>query len=88
MSSFLDFSGVRLTRHARQVMKARKIELDDVLAVVNKPGIVEPHEGAWRFVRGDLCAVVVVDRGAALVITVLLRRGEQWTDEDAKGRSR
>lgn len=82
------FVDVKLSRHALAAMRARAIEPEDVGDVLRDPELTEPHEGAVRYVRGPLCAVVGITDGVAHVITVLLRDADAWTDVDCRNRFR
>lgn len=79
-----EIDALRLTRHAREKMVEREVTFADLVDALRAPQGVEPHNGAFRFVKGDL--VVVVAEDAPIVITVLLRRREQWTSADMRRR--
>lgn len=96
----MDNLNIRLSEHAREVMARRQITFDEIAEIIARPKIVTtgndaryPNDQPVRKYFGDtLCVVVAEHRGHRevfrTVITVLLREGEQWTDEDAKGRKR
>lgn len=76
-----------LTEHARQVMKRRAITFETIVSIVRDPSIIEPHDGKKRYVRDDLCVVIATDkRGFKVVVTILLRVQDQWTDADVRSR--
>lgn len=76
---------VGFTNHARDVMRDRGVTYSDVMVTIREPQIVEPHDGARRFIRHGLVAVVS-DDGA--VITLLWRRREQWTSAQMRAERR
>lgn len=83
----IDLERLHITRHAWQAMKDRNVTPEQVVAVLRDPAVTEPHMGRRRFVKGDL-AVVVDDDGVLLrVVTVLWRRGQQWTSESMAARA-
>lgn len=73
------------TKHSIQTMRARKISWADVVEVANNPEVTYGPDlrGVVNYQKGKLCVLVSKD-GA--VVTVLLRKGEKWTDEDARNR--
>ncbi|WP_336628490.1 MULTISPECIES: hypothetical protein [unclassified Microbacterium] len=78
-----DLPRFRFSRHAREVMARRQIaEVEVARALVR--GSSHPHEGLQRYIHGGLC--VVVDLAAEVIVTILLARADQWTDEDARNR--
>lgn len=82
--SLSDVDSLRFTKHARAKMIERGVTYEEIVEVLTRPHVTEPHEGAVRYVRGDLVAVVAAD--APVLITVLLRRQGRWTSEDARRR--
>lgn len=76
--------GLYPSTHARQKMADRHVTWSEVVEAVERPEITEPHNGNRRYSRAGLCVVVAVN---GCVITILLRRTEQWTDEDARTRT-
>lgn len=70
------------SRHARESMAARRVTFAEVKDVIRNYEIGEPHDGARRYVKGDLVAVVREWPNAKMVLTVLWRRPEQWTSEE------
>ncbi len=86
-----EIAEIRLTRHAREQMVARDVTPEEVGEAILRADVVEPSRGARRFVKGDLVVVVAPDarrRGRYVVVTVLLRSAEDWTDEDVRRRRR
>lgn len=82
---------IRISDHARDVMRRRAITFDEVAAIVAYPQIVETQpDGRRRYVVDALAVVVAEDRDRGItfrtIITILLRSGEQWTDADAAAR--
>ncbi len=73
------------TKHLLEQMENRAVTWGEIIDVVEKPEVTfgPDHLGRKSVQRGNLCVVVARD-GA--VLTVLLRQGEQWTNDDAKGR--
>lgn len=80
-----ELAGIRLSRHARDVMRRRRVDPEDVADVLLEPDVTEPHGAARRYVRGPLAVVLATDP-RPVVVTVLLRSGAAWTDADARGR--
>lgn len=77
------FNGnVALTHHARDKMRARKVSFDDVVDAIRNPDITEPHKGKTRFVKGDLVVVCDTRENKYVVVTILLREQNTWTDHD------
>lgn len=79
-----EIDALRFTRHAREKMTERDVAYSEVVEALVAPHIVEPHKGAFRFVRGDL--VVVVAEDSPVVITIVWRKREQWTSAQMRGR--
>lgn len=101
----MDNLNIRLTEHARDVMRRRSITFDEVAEIIARPKVVTTgtdrkyQENPVRKYFGEsLCVVVAENHGKRehygkrevfrMVITVLYRNGEEWTDEDARGRKR
>lgn len=83
----IEFSSLTLSGHAKQKMRDRDIDVDELAACLRSPQIVAPSDGRLRLIRDDLCAVVALDHdGAAVVVALLLRQLGQWTDEDMRNR--
>lgn len=78
-----DLRAARISSHARKAMHERNVSERDVAEVLLK-GSSHPHKGLRRYVLGDLCVVWAPDD--KVVVTVLLFRAEQWTNEDARNR--
>lgn len=76
--------GVRITKHAHEKMDLRDVDPEDVGDVLAHPEQVSPDGDAERFFRGPLCVVVKTEGGVGHVVTVLLRTGTRWTDEDMR----
>ena len=74
---------IRLSRHALDAMARRGVEVEDLVEALLQPQSVEPHEGSVRFVRDGIAYVVAP---GPVLVTVLLREGRQWTDQDARRR--
>lgn len=74
------------TPHLVEKLKVRDVTWGNILDCLEHPEVVYPDKlDRKRYQKGDLC--VVANRKGA-VITVLLRKEDQWTDEDARNRSR
>jgi hypothetical protein len=77
--------------HFLQKKEARDVDWQCIREALEKPGVVEEsvHNGSkkLRYVRGDI-AVVVGGWNTLhpILVTVLLRESEQWTDEDVRNR--
>lgn len=78
--------GIRLTEHARDVMKRRSVTFQQIVDAISQPEIIEPHKGKSRYVKGNLCVVVASSLHGKVIITILLRDPENWTDHDARNR--
>jgi hypothetical protein len=80
----------KVTSHARTAMLRRDMDVREVMLTAIEPqqtyadSQYNPRSRVHQ--RGDLA--VVVDPHDKVIITVLLRSGEQWTDADARGRKR
>lgn len=77
---------LRITRHAWKAMADRDVTPEEVVEILRRPSVVEPHQGRERYVGRKLVLVVAWEAGAPVLVTVLLRRGEQWTNSDAASR--
>lgn len=85
----IDPRDIIYTHHARQVMERRDVSGLDVEAVLSDPETSTNTSRGLLYSRGDLTVVTDrADTGRTVVITVLLRSQEQWTDEDARARRR
>lgn len=81
-------SGWRMSRHARAKITSRAFSESDVLRAVTDPFIIRTQEnyGPNRQLRVRDHVAVVVEAHRQIIITVLLRSHEHWTDDDARGR--
>lgn len=77
---------LRFTGHALKAMRSRHVEVEDVVEALLRPEVVEPHASRVRFVREGVAYVVAEEQGRPILITVLLRRRDEWTNADARGR--
>jgi hypothetical protein len=96
----MDRLNIRLSEHAREVMARRSITFDEIAEIIARPLVVAtgndsryPGNDPKRKYFGDTLCVVVAEEtkhGEIMrtIITVLLKSGDQWTDEDAKGRAK
>lgn len=66
-------------------MVRRDLPVTDLADVFRHSAGTERHEGRWRVVGRNGLVAVLSDDG--VIITVLLRRSEQWTDSDVRGRA-
>lgn len=78
--------GWRLCPHAREVAAARGFRRQDILLACVDPEITYTayDYGPGRHVHQRGRVSVVVNPEAKIVITVLLRARDQWTDADAR----
>lgn len=77
--------------HFLEKKEARGVDWQTVREALEKPSVVEEseHNGRknLRYVRGDLAVVVGGWRTPhPILVTVLLRESQQWTDEDVRSR--
>ena len=80
----LKVENLRITRHAVRAMAERGVEVEDLVGALRAPVVVEPHEGKRRFVgENGLVAVIAGPDERPVLVTVLLRRRDQWDDDDA-----
>ncbi len=77
---------IRLPEHARDVMKRRQVSFEQLVEIISNPDIIEPHQGKRRYVKDNLCVVVASSLHGKVVITILLRKNDSWTDNDARNR--
>ena len=99
----MDNLNIRLSEHAREVMARRSITFDEIAEVVARPKVVtttsDPRYGGEpkrKYFGESLCVVVgETHKGHGpdrlifrTIITVLLKEGDVWTDEDVKGRKK
>ena len=85
----LKVENLRITRHAVRAMAERGVEVEDLVGALRSPVVIEPHEGKRRFVGANgLVAVIAGPDEWPVLVTVLLRRREQWDDDDAHGHFR
>ncbi|NMR19180.1 hypothetical protein [Cellulomonas fimi] len=81
--------GWSLCPHARQKARIRGVSVRSILEVIAAPEVTysafDYGHGRFVYQRGDLAIVVIPERRT--VVTVLWRRGEQWTDEEFAQRS-
>ena len=82
----LNFRRLKFTQHAVRAMGERGVEVEEIAEILRRPEIVEPHAGKRRFIGHGLAIVVAGPDSNPVVVTVLLRRGGQWTNEDARKR--
>lgn len=85
----LALSGLTLSSHAVSTMRRRDVWPEEVAAALTHWDVREDEgAGRVRFVLGPLVVVLAdADTAAPVVVTVLLRSREQWTDADAVARS-
>lgn len=83
---------VKLSEHAREQMRQRNVSFDEVVEILQRPEVVTSTEDADRrkFFGGDLCLVVADEKNGRLtfhvVVTILWRKGDQWTSEEMSQR--
>ena len=74
-----------ITRHAREAMMMRRINMDAVIETLQHPEVTDTDkERNKRFFRGQICVVVVEERDRLIVKTVLFRIADKWTDQDVR----
>lgn len=74
----------RISDHAREQMNKRGMSRDLLLRILTRPEIVEPHMDRFRFVRDGLYVAVAPEGRTWVVVTIGLRHGENWTDDDVR----
>ena len=81
-------NGVKLTRHAREVMILRDFAPEEIADVLREPEIIVPNRGLWHVKRGEITVVAArSEDDSVTVVTVLLNRLDQWTNADAVQRA-
>lgn len=83
-----EFRFVTISAHAEEKMALRDVTVEDFAKALLAPEVVEPSKGQLRYVRGGIVYVVGRRKGRPVLVTVLLRSGKPWTDEDARKRRR
>lgn len=74
-----------ITRHAREAMMMRRIDMDAVIVTVARPEVTDTDaERNKRFFRGQICVVVAEQKDRLIVKTVLFRIADKWTDTDVR----
>ncbi len=83
---------VYFSRHARVVMDERGVTSDEITSVVLNPEVTyrnpRPNHPDQRVHQSGSLAVVCApleNEGDMLVVTVLWRNTEQWTNDQMKG---
>lgn len=83
----LNLQHLTVAAHAFKAAAARGVEIEEIVEILRRPEIVEPQDdGRRRFVGKGLALVVAGTDDRPVLVTVLLRRRDQWTDEDARKR--
>ena len=77
---------LRISDHARQKMKLRRITIDEVMEIRQFPQFTDLKGNDRRYYLIDLCIVVAEGRHVDTVKTVLFRVGKRWSDEDVRNR--
>lgn len=75
--------------HALEVCRRRGVSRETVTKMIADPEVTQQaKDGRTRYWRGNLCAVVAQDEGSdnLILVTVLLRQEDEWTDEDVAER--
>lgn len=70
--------------HFLNKREARRVPWEAIAKALSEPHVTEPHEGKVRYSRDGL-TVVATDPSECqpvVLVTLLLRRQRQWTDED------
>ena len=84
---------ILFTVHAQRTMAARKVTFDEIREVVTKPEVVygrrPDRPGTEVRQRGELGIVVrpYPATSTVLVITILWRHTDHWTDDEMRTRS-
>lgn len=74
-----------ITRHARNAMMMRRIDMDAVIETLKSPEVTDTDkERNKRFFRGQVCVVVAEQSDRLIVKTVLFRIADKWTDQDVR----
>ena len=74
-----------ITRHAREAMMMRRINIDAVIDTLQHPEVTDTdRDRNKRFFREQICVVVVEERDRLIVKTVLFRIADKWTDTDVR----
>lgn len=89
-------NNIRLSPHARAMMRAREVSFDEVMDVLRN--YEQRRESAFHngretpntfiYSKGQLSVVVHESPEVWSVKTVLLRTSERWNDADARARTR
>ncbi|CAL9298749.1 hypothetical protein SUDANB148_02962 [Streptomyces sp. SudanB148_2056] len=83
----INLERLRVTAHAWKAMRKRDITPEELAEILRRPAVSEPHKGCVRLSLNGLTAVVATDPdGTSVVVTVLSRNAEQWTDRDVINR--
>jgi hypothetical protein len=82
----MDVTNLKISAHGWRAMAARDVSPEEVVEILRRPEVVEPHDGRRRFVGKGLAVVVAGDDLSPVVVTVLLRERRQWTSADARAR--
>lgn len=80
-------SALYITTHARQAMMQRRVSIDDVLEVIQRPEVTNKGtDGIVRYFRKDLCVVTRPEPRNIVILTALLRSEVQWDNKTARNR--
>lgn len=79
---------LRYTHHAIKQMVARQVSDTDVQTVLREAKITyeQSYRGSRQRVHQHGPLAVVTDLTNTIIVTVLLARDDEWTDDDARNR--
>lgn len=81
----LDLGNTVPSMHFLAKREERQVPWSVVAEVLSDPHVTESHAGHVRYVRDGLTVVVAERPGRpAVLVTLLLRRREQWDREDVR----
>lgn len=75
--------------HAVRAMTNRNVSITDVEKALTQPEVVwgPDHRGRYNFGHGDICVVANPGEERVVIVTVLWREQQQWTDEEMRRRN-
>lgn len=79
---------LEITDHARHAMQLRRVSKDEVLEIIANPEVTDrKSDGSKRYFKDRLCVVTRERSFKIVILTVLYRYGDKWTDEDVRKRT-
>jgi len=70
--------------HFLEKKEKRGVSWDTIREIVEKPSVIETAGVGRRRLSKDGVAIVISAGSPTVLITILLRQQDQWTDEDVK----